>query len=40
MGHDMRAVKQLGRLLGIQYNATSNIYSGAADSSDGAAIGY
>lgn len=42
MGHDMRAVKQLGRLMGIQYDATSNIYSGAADSSspDGAAIGY
>jgi gamma-glutamyltranspeptidase/glutathione hydrolase len=42
MGHDMRAVRQLGRLMGIQYDAKANIYSGAADSSspDGAAIGY
>jgi gamma-glutamyltranspeptidase/glutathione hydrolase len=42
MGHNMRAVQQLGRLMGIQYDAKANIYSGAADSSspDGAAIGY
>ena len=42
MGHDMRAVHQLGRLMGIQYDSENKIYSGAADSSspDGAAIGY
>ncbi len=42
MGHNLQAVGQLGRLMGIQYDAVNQIYSGAADSSspDGAAIGY
>ncbi|WP_194851213.1 gamma-glutamyltransferase [Nonlabens antarcticus] len=42
MGHNMKASNQLGRLMGIQYDAKNNIYSGASDSSspDGAAVGY
>lgn len=42
MGHRMIAVGQLGRLMGIQYDAAKNILSGAADSSspDGAAVGF
>jgi gamma-glutamyltranspeptidase/glutathione hydrolase len=42
MGHNLKGVKNLGRLMGISYSKAQNIYIGACDSSspDGAAIGY
>ncbi len=42
MGHHMRAVQNLGSLMGITFDANSNVYIGASDSSatDGAAVAY
>jgi gamma-glutamyltranspeptidase/glutathione hydrolase len=42
MGHNLRPVSQLGRLMGIMIDPASGIYTGVSDSSspDGAAIGY
>ena len=42
MGHALKARKNLGRLMGITYDAEKGVYVGAADSSspDGAALGY
>ncbi|WP_084123375.1 gamma-glutamyltransferase [Aquiflexum balticum] len=42
MGHKLRAVNNLGVLMGITYDSRLKVYIGAADSSseDGAAVGY
>ncbi len=42
MGHHLRAVSNLGSLMGITYDAELKVYIGASDSSspDGGAIGY
>ena len=42
MGHSLKAVNYLGRLMGIVCLPEQNIYEGVADSSspDGGAIGY
>jgi gamma-glutamyltranspeptidase/glutathione hydrolase len=42
MGHKLRAVNNLGVLMGITYDPRLKVYVGAADSAseDGAAVGY
>ena len=42
MGHTLRGVPRLGRLMGITYDSKLNVYIGVSDSSspDGGAIGY
>jgi gamma-glutamyltranspeptidase / glutathione hydrolase len=42
MGHHLRAVNNIGSLMGITYDAEFKVYIGAADSSspDGGAVGY
>jgi len=42
MNHNLREVRRLGNLMGIEINRELGVYVGASDSSskDGAAVGY